>query len=81
MSKHEGPNMEIFKERDVHELAGRILGAIEKEPLRFYDILKIFRKEEYRKVLLAWSEIMEQRRIIQDGTGRWRPTSQKKKVE
>jgi len=72
--------MSKFRNNDVKELAETILSVIEKEPLRFYDILRKFEKEEYRKILLAWSEIMEQKKIIQDQFGKWHPISEKENI-
>jgi hypothetical protein len=70
--------MKEFAEKDVKKLAEMIHKAIRNKPLRFYDVLKIFKNEEYRKILLAWARIFQQRKIIQDQFGKWRTTSEKK---
>jgi hypothetical protein len=67
----------VFSEDEIQDLAEAILKAIEKEPLRFYDILRMFEREEYRKILLAWSRIMEKRRVVQDEFGRWHRKDEK----
>jgi hypothetical protein len=70
--------MKEFAEKDVNKLAEMIYKAIEKKPLRFYDVLKMFESVEYRKILLSWGKIMKQRSIIQDQFGKWHTISEKK---
>ena len=69
--------MRVFAEDEIKDLAEAICNAIEKEPLRFYDILRMFEREEYRKILLAWSRIMEQKKIFQDEFGKWHSKGEK----
>ncbi len=69
--------MSVFAEDEIEDLAEAICNAIEKEPLRFYDILRMFEREEYRKILLAWSRIMEQKKVVQDEFGKWHSKGKK----
>ena len=54
-----------------HELVSRIEKKIGQGPVFFYDVVKLFPDESFRRILLAWSELRENDRIEQGMDGRY----------
>lgn len=72
--------MNEFSEESIIKLSDSILGSIKEKPMRLYDVL-IEYDDPFRKIMLAWSRLVEENEIFQDQFGVWHQMSEKEKVE
>jgi hypothetical protein len=56
------------QEKDVTQ---KVMEFIGRQPFFFYDILTQFENEEYRNLLIAWSNIRSKQKFERDEEGRY----------
>jgi 2,5-furandicarboxylate decarboxylase 1 len=55
----------------LRNLVDNILNAIKKEPLWYHEVLQKWSEYEYRSILLAMTQLYEEKKILQNDVGQW----------
>jgi hypothetical protein len=51
---------------DLERLAEEILAFLKKKPAYFCDVLREFKNENYRNILLAWGELRAKKKLLRE---------------
>lgn len=56
---------------EANKLTDRIMEFIKDQPFYFYDIVRHFENDEYRDILIAWSDIRNECKFKREDNGRY----------